>query len=247
MKDKQAPISAHLRELRYRIIVAVIATAVTSLLAFTLFREPLMGLFVDPLQKLGLNLIFIGVSEAFIAYLKVAVLAGVVLASPIILWQILAFVIPALYERERLALIVSTFFAVLLFVGGVVFGYFFVLTPTLRVLAVGFSGDFRPSLTASHYLGFVLRFLLPFGLSFEIPLLVYFLASLGMVTVKQLRKWRKLMIVVCLTVGAFLTPPDVVSQTMLALPMYLLFEISIQLARWVEHRQRLKAKKEASQ
>lgn len=244
MKDKQVPLTAHLKELRYRVIVALGFTCLTTFSAFVFFREYLMHFIVAPLKVLGLNLIFIGVSEAFMAYLKVAFLAGLIIAWPIILWQILAFIIPALYRREKVALCVCTFLGTILFIGGVVFGYWFVLTPTLRILAIGFSGDFQASLTATHYLSFILRFLIPFGLSFEIPLVIYFLASLGVVSVQQLKRWRKYMLIICLVVAAVLTPPDVVSQSMLAAPMYLLFEVSIQIARWVEYRRQKKIKRE---
>lgn len=237
MSEKNAPLSAHLKELRKRALVSLIAVIVMMAVSFAVLREWLMNLLTSPFgATFKESLVFIGVSEAFIAYLKVSLLAGFVLASPIVLWQLFAFILPAFYKDEKRVLFIVTGVGTLLFIGGIVFSYMFVLQPTLKVLISGFSGGFQPAITISYYLSFVLKFLLPFGLAFEIPLVVYFLTKMNLVSTRQLKAWRKYILIVILVAAAILTPPDIFSQTLLAAPMYVLFELSILVGRLVERK-----------
>lgn len=236
MDEKNVTISEHVNELRKMLIICIGAVILGACVAYGFLLEDLMAFMVEPIKSLGLELKFTGVSEAFIAYLKVALLGGAVFASPIVIWQLLHFILPALYKNERKIFLTVLFFALLLFLVGLAFGYYVVLRMALRTLIFDFSGQFDPFVTVQNYFSFVGRFMLPFGLVFEIPLFVYFLTKIGMVTPDKLAKSRKYIIVAVLIIGAILTPPDVISQVLLAVPMYLLFEVSIILSKIVYRR-----------
>ena len=236
MADKELPLSAHFKALRRVILVSVIAVGLTSLLCFGLWRELLMGWLIAPIQAEGQKLIFIGVSEGFIAYFKVSLLAGLVLASPIVIWQVFSFILPALYKNERVLVLTASLVGSLLFLAGLAFGYILVLKSALGILLYQFGGNFEPQITANYYLDFVGRFLLPFGLIFEMPLLAWLLAKAGLVKAQSLKKWRRYVVIIILFLAAVLTPPDVVSQLLLALPMLVLYELSNRICQVVEVR-----------
>ncbi len=139
------------------------------------------------------------------------------------------------------------FSCIFLFVAGIAFGYFFVLRLGLRALLFTFSGGFNPLISAANYVSFVLSFLIPFGLVFEIPLFVYFLTKAGIVNPVLLRSKRKYVILIILILAAMLTPPDIISQLFLALPMMLLYEISIEISSHVYKRKLKKEAKEQQQ
>lgn len=236
MAEKELTLSAHFKELRRVIMISVVAIGLATMLCFGLWREVLMQWIVAPIQGDGQGLIFIGVSEAFIAYFKISILAGLVLASPIVIWQLYSFILPALYKNERRLLLVVSFLGTILFLAGIAFGYILVLKPALKILLFQFSGQFVPQITANYYLDFVGRFLLPFGLIFEMPLLAWVLGKAGIVKATLLQQWRRYVVIIILFLAAILTPPDVVSQLMLALPMLVLYEVSIQVCKSMEKR-----------
>lgn len=243
MDEKYAPIAEHLRELRKVIIWIAISLVVGTIICYSFFIEQAMALVTAPITDLGLELKFISVSEGFMAHIKIALLGGTILASPIICWQLMSFILPALYKHERKIFYVLLFFSVVLFVTGIVFAYFFVLRLALNALLFTFSGELIPEITADYYISFVLKFLLPFGIVFEIPLFVYFLSKIGVIKPEHLRKNRKYVLLVILVLAAMLTPPDIISQLMLAAPMYLLYEISIKISSGVYKRKERKEEK----
>lgn len=242
MDEKNAPILEHLNELRRVLIISIIALLIGTVVAYVFFLEDAMALIMDPINVLEVDLNFFQVAEGFLTQLKVALLAGCIIASPVILWQIIRFILPALYKHERKIFFVLIFSCILLFVSGISFGYFFVLRLGLKALLFTLSGDFIPVISAASYVSFVLSFLIPFGLVFEIPLFVYFLTKAGIVNPNMLRSKRKYMILIVLILAALLTPPDVISQLFLAMPMMLLYELSINISEIVYKR---KQKKEA--
>lgn len=242
MSEKSAPLLEHLNELRKVLIAVVIALVLGTIVCYAFFMEQTMALVTAPIESLGQQLYFTNVTEGFMTHLRVAVMGGCIIASPVIIWQILRFILPALYKHERRMFFAILFFGILLFVGGIAFGYVFVLTLGLNAMIFTFSGDLQPLLRSSEYVSFILSFLLPFGLVFEIPLFVYFLTKLGIITPKLLREKRKYIILIILILAAVLTPPDVISQMLIATPMLILYEISIWLSSIVYKR---KLKKEA--
>jgi sec-independent protein translocase protein TatC len=182
-------------------------------------------------MQTGDKLIFTGLPEAFFTYLKVAFLSGIILASPIIFYQFWMFVAPGLYDKEKRLMLPIVFLSTIFFVGGAFFGYFIVFPYGFKFF-MGFASDIiRPLPSMKEYLSFASKLLLAFGLVFELPLIVTFLAKLGMVSVSFLKKNRKYALLLFFIGAAILTPPDVVTQIMMALPLMVLYEISIVGAR----------------
>ncbi|HHP7233416.1 MAG TPA: twin-arginine translocase subunit TatC [Desulfobacterales bacterium] len=232
-EDDKLPFTAHLEELRRRLIICFIAVGVGFAAAYG-FKEQLFWVLVNPLMRVmesGDTLIFTGLPEAFFTYLKVAFLAGLMLAAPVIIYQFWMFVAPGLYAKERRLLIPIIFLSTLFFVGGALFGYFIVFPFGFKFF-LGFATEtIRPLPSMKEYLGFAAKLLIAFGLVFELPLLLTFLAKLGVVSVEFLKKNRKYALLIFFAGSAILTPPDVVTQIMMALPLMLLYEISIIGAR----------------
>ena len=235
------PLTEHLKALRRVFLISLIAVFVSSILCYGFLREPIMSLVTAPMAEYGIELKFTSVAEAFMAYMKISILAGVIFASPIVLWQILKFVLPGLYENEKKAFLTMLFWLFCLFLAGVCFAYFVVLKVALYALLFNFSGEFDPFITVANYLSFVGKFLIPFGIVFEIPLLIYFLTKFDLVTPESLVKYRRHIILVIVIAAGVFSPPDVVSQALLALPMYVLYEISIVISRRVYKKKLKKA------
>jgi len=231
--EDKIPFTAHLEELRRRLIVCAIAVGVGFLLAYG-FKERLFQILVRPLTQVmqeGDTLIFTGLPEAFFTYLKVAFLTGLMLAAPVIIYQFWLFVAPGLYDKEKRLLLPIVLLSSFFFVGGALFGYF-VVFPYGFQFFLGFATEhIRPMPSMKEYLGFAAKMLLAFGVAFELPLVLTSMARLGLVSVSFLKRNRKYAILIIFTVAAILTPPDVVSQVMMAVPLMVLYELSIVGAR----------------
>jgi sec-independent protein translocase protein TatC len=231
--EDKIPFTSHLDELRRRLIIAFIAVAIGFVAAYG-FKEYLFEILVRPLKLVmaeGDTLIFTNLPEAFFTYLKVAFLTGIGLASPVIIYQFWMFVAPGLYDKEKRMLLPIVFLSTLFFVGGALFGYFIVF-PYGFEFFLGFATEtIRPMPSMKEYLSFAAKLLLAFGVVFELPLVITFMAKLGLVTVPFLKRNRKYAILLFFAGAAILTPPDVVTQVMMALPLMLLYEISIIGAR----------------
>lgn len=231
--EKKIPFTGHLEELRQRLIVCFIAVGIGFVLSYG-FKEKLFQILTRPLMgvmETGDKLIFTGLPEAFFTYLKVAFLSGIILATPVIFYEFWMFVAPGLYDKEKRMLLPIVFLSTLFFVGGSFFGYFIVFPYGFKFF-LGFASDIiRPLPSMREYLSFASKLLLAFGLVFELPLIITFLAKLGMVSVSFLKKNRKYALLLFFVGAAILTPPDVVTQVMMALPLMLLYEISIFGAR----------------
>lgn len=238
MEEDRLPINDHLEELRWRLIKCVIAVAVGFVATYA-FKERIFEFLVEPLVKVlpeDSHLIYTSLPEAFITYLKVAFFAGLVISSPVIFYQIWKFVMPGLYENERRYVVPFMLVATLFFLTGVSFAYF-VLFPYGFQFFLGFQTENIAAMPAmKDYLGFVMKLMIAFGLSFELPVIMFFLARMGLVTPESLKKKRKYSILVVFVLAAVLTPPDIISQTMLAIPLILLYELSIWVTYFVRKR-----------
>ena len=228
-EEEKLPFSSHLEELRTRLIRVFIAVGVGFVVAFG-FKERLFKILVLPLVRVmkdGETLIYTGLPEAFFTYLKVAFLAGLIVASPIILHQFWMFVAPGLYKNERRMMMPIVLLSSFFFIGGALFGYF-VVFPWGFKFFLGFATDtIRPLPSMKEYFGFSAKLLLAFGLVFELPLVLTFLAKLGIVSVDFLKKNRKYAVLLFFAGAAILTPPDVITQVLMALPLMALYEVSI--------------------
>ncbi len=228
-EEDKLPFTEHLEELRRRLIVCLIAVGIGFLVSYG-FKEKIFAILTRPLISVmgeGDKLIFTGLSEAFVTYLKVSFLAGLILAAPVVIYQFWMFVAPGLYKQERRLLFPIVLLSSFFFIGGSFFGYF-VVFPFGFKFFLGFASEtIRPMPSMREYLSFSAKFLLTFGLIFELPLVLTFMARLGLVTVDFLKINRKYAILIIFIVAAILTPPDVVTQILMAIPLMALYEVSI--------------------
>ena len=222
-------VTGHLKELRARVFRSVIAFVALSVLCFVFIQR-----FVDAALALSPNFeyVYLSPSELLTSYMKLSIILGLVFASPAILWEVWAFVRPGLTKREtgsvRTAVIAGFFFFLL----GMAFCYFLILPLTLDFL-YNFNGsvDITANISFSYYMNFILGMLVAFGAVFEMPVLSYLLSRLGVLKPEVLSKGRKYAILVVFIVAAIITPPDVLSQTMTAIPMLGLYELSVFVSR----------------
>jgi sec-independent protein translocase protein TatC len=216
----------HLEELRKRLLICLIALIVTTVLGFT---------FVDLLREIltrpagDMQLIFVSPPEALMANFRLAFIAGIILAMPLVLYQLLAFVLPALYKEEKKIIIPAVLAMLVFFALGVSFSYFTVFPFAIRFFLNFASDTVQPMFTITNYLSFATSFIFAFGVVFQMPLVFYILGRLHVVNARFLRTYRKYALLIIVVVSALLTPPDVVSQMMMAGPLFGLYELGILL------------------
>jgi sec-independent protein translocase protein TatC len=231
--NEKLPFTAHLEELRRRLIICFAAIGVGFVISYIFSRRVFEILMMPLLSAMPPEekLIYTGLPEAFFTYLKVAFLAGVLLAIPVITYQLWMFIAPGLYDKEKRFVLPIVFLSSIFFVGGALFGYF-VVFPFGFKFFMGFASDYvRPLPSMKEYLGFSAKLLFAFGIVFELPLFITFLAKLGIVDVPFLKANRKYAILLFFVFAAILTPPDVITQILMAGPLILLYEVSIIGAR----------------
>lgn len=227
--DVPMSIMGHLNELRRRLFRIVIIVLL-GFVAFYGVSEPLYALLSAPLQAHmpeGSKLIYTSPQGAFFTYMKVALVASIFGTSPISFYQIWAFIAPGLYREEKRAVLPLAFFSSLFFLSGAAFCFFLVF-PIAFQFFMGFATDtIVPMISVEEYLSFALKLLIAFGLVFEMPLFSYFLSRFGILSPEFMRRTRRYAILLIFIVAAILTPPDVFSQCLMALPMLFLYEVSI--------------------
>jgi len=233
MDEKKLPLTAHLQELRKRLILSFIAVGIGFALCYT-FADSIFNILAAPLIKVmpsGGSLIFTSVAEAFFTYMKVAFIAGLILASPFVLYQIWAFVAPGLYQKEKRYVVPFVFSGSFFFALGVLFGYFVAIPIGFKFL-LGYATDLiKPMPSMKEYLSFSIKFLLAFGIVFEFPVVLILLARIGVVDAKTMARQRKYAILLIFIFAAVMTPPDLISQVLMALPLIGLYELSILLSK----------------
>jgi len=235
------PFLHHLAELKRRLIYSLLAFIVATIACYAVADEiyeflvrPLAAAFSDPSHR---RLIYTGLTEAFVAYLKLALFAGFFVAFPVIAAQLYLFLAPGLYKKERKALLPYLVAAPTLFLCGAAFAYYFVFPAAWKFFvsfeSLGTVGGLPIQLETkvSDYLGIVMHLMIAFGLSFQLPVILVLLVKAGVITLSQLQRGRRYAIVIIVTVAAFITPPDVFSQIALSVPLYVLYEISILLCK----------------
>lgn len=231
---------SHLVELRDRLLRSLIAIAVL-LGILCLYPGPgeIYDILAAPLTSAlpeGTKMVAIGVITPFMVPLKVTAMVALVLAMPFILYQVWSFIAPGLYAHERRLGIPMIVSSSLLFLMGMSFCYFFVFGQVFHFISTFAPKSITPAPDIEAYLSFVMTMFLAFGLAFEVPVALVVLVKLGVVTVEKLKEWRSYFIVGAFVVAAVVTPPDVVSQLSLAIPMCLLYEVGILAARLVSKR-----------
>lgn len=234
------PFLDHLEELRWRILWSLLALVVCTIIGyFVVTRFNVLGLLTAPIEPFleGELLKTLNPIAPFLITLKLSLVVGAVLASPIIIYQIWAFLSPALLPSEKRAIVPSLYFGLVLFLAGVAMAYFIALPVTLE-FTMGFQREaLEPAIEVNAYLGVVIRLLLAFGLVFELPVVILALTYLGLVTPEFLAEKRRHAIALITVVAALITPGDVITITILMMiPLALLYELSIYLSRMVVRR-----------
>ena len=228
--DVPMPLTSHLGELRKRLVhtlIVIIAVFVAATSIEMELDQPILSAFRAPLDARNIPLVFLELTEPFFTYLRIGLYAALFLSFPYLLGQIWLFVRPALFSKERNAIWPFILFSYPLFVGGGLFGYFVVI-PYGYDFFLGFENKFTlPSLSMASYLSLTIHLLFAFGLIFELPTVSFILTRLGIINAAWLRENRKYSLVVIFITAAVLTPPDVFTQTLMAGPLIILYEISI--------------------
>lgn len=245
----EMPFLDHLEELRWRILWSLLALTVMGILSFFVVMEfDVIGLLKQPINPYladnGGKLIFLGVTEPFFVSLKLAVGLGIVLASPVIFYQVWAFLAPALTDRERRAIVPALALGLILFLLGVGLAYFVALPFTLRFMLTFQAESLEPNITAGLYFSFVTKLLLGFGVMFEMPIVTTVMTALGVMSSKFLASKRRYAVAAMAILASMITPGDAITATVILMgPLLLLYEFSILLAKVVE-RGKVKAAQE---
>ncbi len=244
---KNTPLSGHLLELRKRLVRSVIAVVIAFVFTYG-YSESLYELLLRPVlpalpdgQKF---MAFSGLIEPFFVYLKVGLLGALVLASPVVIYQVWSFVAPALYDKERRLFMPVFGLSVLLFIIGVCFAYFVVFPVAFKYL-LGYSGvALKPYLSMSLYFGFAAKLLIAFGMAFQLPLVIMVLSMVGLVTAKKMAGYWRYALICSVIVAALLTPPDIFSQILMGVPLMVLYWLGVLLA-WIFGKKRSEVSEES--
>jgi len=236
MTEPEQPFFSHMQELRRRLIMGVVAWLIAFMACYN-YAELLFQFIAEPVRQAlpeGSSLVFIHATEPFFTYLKVAAVAGLLVSLPVLLWQLWMFVAPALYPGEKRLAIPFVLSSCLCFATGTYFGFTFVF-PVIFTFLINYGigvSDVKAMLSIGGYLSMSTRLLLAFGLVFELPIVIFFLARLGIVDYHWLARNRRYAFLLAFVVGAMLTPPDLFSQVSIALPFIVLYEVGVWVARF---------------
>lgn len=226
--EKNMPLLQHLNEMRKMVITSLAAWLIAAMVIFFFFGDQVFQWVTLPLTRLDLKLIIISPMEGFTVKMSTCLFAGFVLTVPLILRQIWLFVSPALYPHERRRIIITLGCSFFLFLAGMAFAYTLFLGVALQFLLFTAGAGLSPMLVAGKYFNFLMAVLIPFGLAFQMPVIFWLLTRMGLITHGRLQKSRRVAVVSILIIAAVLTPTtDIVSLTLMAGPLYLLYEISV--------------------
>ncbi len=235
-QEKRVPISEHLEELRSRIIKSIIVVVGFFFISW-LFKSKILEIIKKPhnfaMENLGLpqSLQVLSYQEGFYAYIKLCLIAALFMAYPVIIYQIWKFVEAGLYKKERRYVIIFVPFSIIAFVSGILFGYFFLIPFGLQFLIKILGSSVEPVITMSQYISLVFLLTIALGIVFQLPLVMLFIAKIGVLKAEDFAKWRKYALLIMFILAAIITPPDPFTQVMTALPMIALYEIGIILIR----------------
>lgn len=241
MADDARPLRKHLEELRWRLLVVVIAVIIGAVVSVVFF-QPLVDVLLEPgqgyLSDTG-GPIYTEVTELLGVTVKVALLGGLVLALPVLTYQVVAFVSPGLTRREKTYLMSMTPAALLCFAAGAAFAYFVLIPPMLAFLLTYGSDVATPMIRISNYVNLLITLVFWMGVIFETPLIMFTAAKAGVVSPDAMARARRLIIVLAFLLGAMITPTfDPLNQTLVALPFLVLYEVGLRLARFAKPRER---------
>lgn len=224
----------HLTEMRKRLFIIAVVVLISTCMCYV-YIQPIIKDVIEPAGN-KLNFIYVSPPELFLAYIKLSLVAGITISSPITFFQIWVFIRPGLEKKEKRCILASLFGGTFFFVLGVVFAFKIVLPIVLEFFVKLRIEQIQPMISFGNYISFISTTLLSFGIIFEMPMLVLILSRFGLITSDFLKKNKKYIIFMTFIVAALMTPPDVVSQLLLAGPMIVLFEISIFVAKITERK-----------
>ena len=234
--EKKLSLLGHLTELRKRLIRSVIAVVITSILSF-IFAEQIFDILISPAPQ-DINLVYIEMTEMISTYMRVCMVSGIMLAMPYLTYQLIMFVSPALTRKEKRGVYLILPWIAVMFAAGVVFSYFILIPPATSFLLTFGSDIATPQIKIGNYISIVTRLLLAIGLVFEMPVLTTFLARLGIISSKWLASKRRVSIIFSLIIAAIITPTfDPINQSLVAIPLIILYEMSIWLAKLVQRKE----------
>jgi sec-independent protein translocase protein TatC len=241
--EDKLPLTTHLEELKKRLVRSLIVIGIGFGVCY-FFKDGLFNIITRPLLKVmpkDSYMIYTSLPEAFFTYMKVAFFASLFMTAPFWLYQIWKFISPGLYPREKKYVIPFVLTSTFLFVGGILFAYFLALPPAFGFFVEFSTDSLRPMFTMREYLSFALKLLLAFGVSFQLPVFIFFMTKVGIVDSRLLAKQRRYAILIIFVAAAVLTPsPDAFTQIIMAIPLMILYEMSVFIAKFAE-----KKKKEA--
>jgi len=231
-KEREMPFLDHLEELRWRLLKSIISVFVMMVICF-FFSDYILELLLFPGKQIEppVPLQVLKVQTVFIIKLEIALVAGIIFSLPVIFYQLWQFLMPGLLVGERKLIPVIVFFSVLCFLAGGAFAYFIIIPYALQFFLSLAPIDIQNNIALDFYIGFLLRLIFVFGIVFELPMLSLVLSKIGLITPEFMRKYRKYAIVGAFILGALLTPPDPTTQVLLALPIVILYEVSIYIAK----------------
>ena len=233
MTEEKQPFLSHLKELRDRILICIYALAIAFIFTYY-FKERIFDFLMQPFIRVmpaKSSFIFTGITEAFITYFKISIVTAMFIAAPVILYEFWMFVAPGLHEKEKKYVFPFILFGSISFLCGALFCYYFVM-PFIYKFFVSYAAEFIiPMPTLKDYMSLTLKMLIMFGVIFELPLIVFYLSRAGIINFKMLSTKRRYAILGIFILSAIITPPDVASQLLVAIPLCGLYEISILIAR----------------
>ena len=235
--EERSPLLTHLLELRRVLIICALSISAAFCVIFGFLIDYIMLWITKPIRAKGIEIIYTTLSEAFITKFKVSFVASVIISSPVIILQIWKFIKPGLYPNEQKWCRLLFFIALLLFLTGVIFCYFAVYWLAIDFFLVQGAGLATPLLSLDRYAGFLFSFILPFGCAFQLPVALYMTSRIGLTNYEMLASKRKYVLLGIFIAAAVLTPPDVISQIALGIPLYLLYEVGIQISRFAGKKQ----------
>jgi sec-independent protein translocase protein TatC len=245
------PFLDHLEELRWRILYSLLAVAVGAVIGwFLVTRFDVLGLLIEPMRPLLENgrLAYLSPADPFLVTLKLTLTTGIILASPVVIYQVWIFLSPALTTEEKRAIVPALFVGLLLFIAGMALAYWVALPVMFQFFAQFQQASLEQNITIGPYMAVVTRTLLGFGIVFELPVVMLVLSAVGVLSTDTMRKGRRWAIVIITVVASFITPGDVVILTVfLIVPLLLLYELGIVLSRMVERRREKNEEQEAEE
>lgn len=233
----------HLKELRNRLIIVIVVFLAVTIFSFN-YVDDIVILLIEYAKKMGYAMVYLSPGELFKEYIRLSIISGIALSSPVIIFQLWAFIRPGLKKGENAVVFLSLLAGFICFLGGAAFAYFIALPMMLNFFAtVDHSQAITATISIQNYLSFVMSTLITFGIVFEMPVITALLSQLGLLIPEWLTKGRRVIIVVIFIIGAIITPPDVISQILVSVPMLFLFEISVILCKIINKR-KIKREKE---